>query len=267
MDEPATLSSSKIISQRLRDLAQDEVVSSIHPRILAAGSWWPAEREWPEELSSGVLEPRRGYRFRPENVVLAQMLDGVSTNRVVDLGAGSGSLLIIAKYFLSPVKAVAIERQKGMVERLRRTLTAHELERTTVIEGDLRKPEIVAAARDRLDGLAGLVIANPPFFPAGWGRRSSNRSTGVSTHAEHGDVRDFCRAAAQLLAPQGILMFVYDAGRMAELLVAAAAHGFGPKRILFIPDQRPDREETPFRVWVEFGAEGIGASVETLAVV
>ena len=252
------------ISNRLLELAMDEVVSPLDPRCLAEGDWWPRDRVWPDELLSGLLEPRRGYRFRPENVALAAMLDDLAAARVVDLGSGSGSLLLLASYFVSLNRGVGVERQADMVDRSRRTLQAHGLERAVVVEGDLREVGTLHSVADTLGGPADLVVANPPYFPTDWGRPSSNTSTRLSTHGEHGDVHDFCEAAARLLATTGVLIVVFDAGRLASLLAAAGECGFGPTRFLWIPDQRPGKEQVPFRVWVEFRQGSSGATVEKL---
>lgn len=226
-----------------------EVVSPIHPRLLAAGTWWT--RAWPEALEAGVLEPRRGFRFRPENLALAQILEGQRAQRVVELGAGSGSLLLIAAYLLEPHALVAVERQAEVCDRLRRTLEAHKAVPAQVIEGDLRQPDLHAQVLDALGARADLVLFNPPYFPAGWGRESARATTHQSTHAVHGEVYDFLVTSRALLSPSGRALVVFDAGRLSDLLMAASRASFRLERALFIPDQRPGRAHQPFRVWVE----------------
>ena len=234
-------------------IAGDEVISPIEPRLLAGGRWWTGS--WPEQLRAGVLEPKKGYRFRPENVVLAQLLRDTIAKRVVDLGAGTGSLLLIATYFLRPERAVAIEYQEPVADRLRRSLAAHQVTNSEVILGDLRNESVLEGCRVALCGSADLVVMNPPFFPSGWGQPSSNEATRRSTHAEQGDVSDFLASAVRLLSRGGRVLAVYDATRLAELLIAAAGVGLKATGIVSIPDQRTGRS-APFRVWVTFRAAG-----------
>lgn len=231
----------------------DEVVSAIDHRGLAGGSWWDrrSQRQWPPELLAGVIEPRRGYRFRPENLASALMLDSVRADAVVDLGAGTGSLLLIAAYLLEPAQCVAVERQSSMVDRLGRSLRAHETISASVVEGDLRMDEVRGAVLEELGGPADLVLANPPYFPRDWGRPSARESTRLSTHAEFGEVDDFIEAAAELVGDSGRVLVVFDAGRLARLLLAAARYGLQPSRMLFIEDQRQERQGDPYRVWTE----------------
>ena len=248
------MNSADDISQRLGALRNNgEVISPIEPELLSGGNWWTGSG--PEPLRAGILEPKKGYRFRPENVVLAQLLPGINADRVVELGAGSGSLLLTAHYFLDPDRLVAVEYQQPVAERLERSLKAHKLNNAEVVSGDLRTSTTLESCRSALGGQADLVVMNPPFFPSGWGQPSANDATRRSTHAEHGDVADFFASARRILQPKGHLLAVYDAGRLAELLVAATAVGLGATQIVNIPDQRPGRGG-PFRVWVRFQSDG-----------
>ena len=220
------------------------------PQRLAGGAWWAGP--WQDVLAAGVLEPKRGYRYKPENVALARALQGLHAQSVVDLGCGTGSLLLIAEVFTRPRQCVGVEIQAESVLRARRTFAAHDMHHVTIINGDLRTASALSAARHLLDGAADLVVMNPPFFPVGWGRPSANQSTRASTHAEHGGVGDFLRAAAMLSADAGRCLCVYDAARLAELLAEAEGAGLRAERLLWIPDQRPGRDGQPFRVWVRF---------------
>lgn len=240
----------------------DEVWTPLHPERIDRGGLAPGvSSPCRPGVELGVLEPRRGYRFGPENLLLPWLLLGERAERIAELGAGNGSLMVLAWYALEARAAVGIERQPEVAERLGRTLRAHELAAAHALTGDLRDAACLDAAVERLGGAPDLVVANPPFFPAGWGQPSRNPQTRASTHAEHGDVGDFLRAAAALLAPAGRAWFVYDAARLAELLAAADAAGLGATRLAWCADARPGREHEPYRVWVEL-RPGAGLRVD-----
>ena len=230
----------------------DELVVPILPDRIHV-PFWGADTPWPASLAAGVLESARGFRHRPENVVFAALAASETADSVVELGAGSGSLLLTAIAMLGPTRAVAIEIQPLAADRLRRTLSAH---------GSMAEV-VVADLRDHVvQGPVDLVVANPPFYPPGWGRPSAEPEVHASTHALHGDVGDFMRAAARLVAPQGAVWFVYDAGRLAELFAAAGSVGLGLSRMVWIPDARAGRVG-PTRVWARFTPSG-GAPIERL---
>jgi tRNA1Val (adenine37-N6)-methyltransferase len=227
-------------------LGRGEVVSPLEPR---------GEGPWPEGLRAGVIEARRGYRFRSENLWLPHLLrGGPPARRVVDLGAGSGSLLLAACYLLDPTRAVGVEIQEESAARLGRTLRAHGRREAAVVRGDLREPGVLAETRETLGGPADLAIANPPFFPAGWGRPSTHAAVHSATHALSGGVAQFLAAARALLAPDGQVLLLYEAGRLAEALAAAGAQGFALRRLDLVPDETG----APFRAWCRLDGEGAG---------
>jgi len=237
-----------------------EVVSALAPQRLAGGAWWDdcGLGPWPAALEAGILEPRRGYRFSPENLTLPVVLGETKAERVVDLGTGSGSLLVLASVWSEARLSVGVELQPDAVKRLERTLEGYSGFEGHVVEADLREPASMDVVRGLLGGDADLVVMNPPFFPSGWGRPSKNASKRLSTHAERGDVRDFL-LAAKTLAPRGRILVVYDAGRMAEAVVAAEDVGLGLEGVWWVGDQRPEKDKAPFRVWLEFGGSGLRA--------
>lgn len=253
------------IRARLEALRREgEVISPIQPEALCGGRWWGGA-PWPPALRSGVLEPRRGYQFRPENLALAAALPWAGpAERVVELGAGSGSLLLMTQALLPGVaRLAAVEQQPEVAERLVRTLSAHALSEAAVVVGDLRSPQVQAQALAALEGPADLVVMNPPWFEEGWGRPSERRTTHLSTHAIKGDAGDFLAAARALLQPRGRALVVYDAARLADLLAFAGAWGFGLLRLDWIPGGRGGAGGAPFRVWVTLALEG-GATLAKL---
>ncbi|OIP30940.1 MAG: hypothetical protein AUK47_23755 [Deltaproteobacteria bacterium CG2_30_63_29] len=244
-----------MLDTRLAQLKRtDEVVHTITPSELNAGEWWAETgRDWPGHLSSGLIEPRKGYRFRPENLALSVILDGVECERLVDLGTGSGALLLIADAFLEPSIGLGLELQSDAVERLGRTLEAHQRGHLRAEQGDLREDKSLRTLVSTLGGKADVVVMNPPFFPSGWGRASSLESVHRSTHALHGDVFAFLEAAKAIVSDEGMIFVVFDATRMASLFAAAGKVVLEPDRIVMIPNRhQAARADEPYRVWVRF---------------
>ena len=85
------------------------------------------------------------------------------------------------------------------------------------------------------------VVANPPFYPPGWGRAEQPApgadTPRAATHALHGDVADFSRAAARLLVPHGQAVFVFDADRLPALLLALDGAGLTCAALRLPPHQ------------------------------
>ncbi len=228
----------------LTDLREaDEVITRLDPRGLFGGYWWSGE--WPDGLRAGVLEPRRGYRANIENLLLAALLRGRSFERVIDLGAGTGTLGMIAHYICG-ARPVFVERQAEVAARLQRTCLGHGLPDAAVVEADIR--DFGATSSD-------LVVCNPPFFPPKWGRESANPSVHMSTHAVHGDVTDFLRAADRVLDDGGTALFVYDAARLSEVFVGVCDTRLRVRHVTLIEDKRAKFKGSATRVWCELSRD------------
>ena len=167
-------------------------------------------------------------------------------DRVLDLGCGVGVLLVALRQLQPDLGAcVGVEIDPDEASRAARNLGGG------AVRGDVRALPLGPRAFD-------LVLANPPFYPAGWGRQSRGREG--ATHALHGDVRDFARAAEHALAPHGRAVFVYDAGHLTTLLLAFAGAGLTVRRLRFLDDDRG----RPARVLALAGRDGAGLAVERL---
>lgn len=174
-----------------------------------------------------------GYTYRwdqgcfplgSDSLALGEFATLRAGERVLDLGCGAGLLLLLCA-------------RRG--ENL--TLTGVELD-----------PHAAALARGNLadNGLAGeiltgdwgaldlppadLVIANPPWYPAG--------QRGDAAHVEGRSPDELCRSAAKALGHRGRFALVYPPGRLVELLCALRGAGLEPKRLRLCrhsPDKAP----------------------------
>lgn len=163
--------------------------------------------------ANAFSQPRLGYRFGPENLLLPELLldaPHARPERLVDLGAGCGVLGLLAA-FATGAEAWFVERNEEMALHLRTNIAVLG-GRGHCIEADLRD-----AALPQCD----LVIANPPFFRVGEGMRSKHETIRDATHSHHGDLTAFVGSAAACLAPEGHLWLLYPTDRIGQLFDAA----------------------------------------------
>lgn len=213
-------------------VARDEVVD-------AFGTGW-------------LIRDRRGFQPCPWAFALARFCPARPGDRVLDLGTGSG-VLLCALHQLHPGlgACLGVEIEARAAGQAARNLTLAGVPRALAVRGDVRALPMPPRAYD-------LVIGNPPFYPAGWGRQSGDAAVAGATHALHGDVGDFARAAAHALAPHGRVVFVYDAGHLPALLLALASAGLTARRLRFLDDDRG----RPSRVLALAGRDGGGLDVD-----
>ncbi len=184
-----------------------------------------------DRLFSGrltVCQPRKGYRFSIEALLLAGFVRARSRDRILELGAGCGVVTVLLALRFPGVKIAALEIQKRLVQALKFTLAANKLgKRVLAIRGDLRKPPFLP---ERFD----LVVANPPFKAPERGRLPPDRENLIARTEILARLEDFLKAARKLLVPKGKMVLVYPALRLADLLSEMRRQGLEPKRLRLV---------------------------------
>lgn len=166
------------------------------------------------ERANALSQPRAGYRFGPENLLLPDLLLDAphpAPQTLIDLGSGCGVLGLLGA-MTTGAECWLVERNTEMVEHLRCNLTmlttlAH------LVSDDLRSCDLPTAD---------LIVANPPFFRVGEGMRSKHETVRDATQSHYGDLDDFVRVAASRLAEGGHLWILYPTDRIGQIFDAAA---------------------------------------------
>lgn len=189
-----------------------------------------AEELSEETLFAGrlhCLQPRQGYRFSVDAVLLAHFLTPEPEARILDLGAGCGVVSLILSHRWPVVSLVALEVQARLAEIIRRNVASNGLEnRVTVIEGDCRR---IATLLPQAS--CDWVAANPPYYPTGSGRHHPASERAKARHEILGGLGEMAQAAAFALKAGGRAAFVYPAARVATLLGVLRENGLAPERL------------------------------------
>ena len=183
-----------------------------------------------ESLFAGklrCLQPRQGYRFSVDAVLLAHFLTPKPDARILDLGAGCGVVSLILSHRYPTASLVALEVQPRLAEVVRRNVAINSLEnRLTVIEGDCRR---IATLLPQCS--CDWVAANPPYYPIGSGRHHRETERSQARHEILGTIGEMAQAAAFALKSGGRAAFVYPAARAETLLAVLRENGFAPERL------------------------------------
>jgi len=192
-----------------------------------------AEELSEESLFAGrlrCLQPRQGYRFSVDAVLLAHFLTPEPEARILDLGAGCGVISLILAHRYPAVSLAALEVQPRLAEVSRRNVALNGLAgRVTVVEGDCRR---IAALLPQ--GSCDWVAVNPPYHHTGRGRHHPESERSKARHEILGGVSEMAQAAAFALKSGGRAAFVYPAARRATLLDVLRENGLAPKRLRMV---------------------------------
>jgi tRNA1Val (adenine37-N6)-methyltransferase len=177
-----------------------------------------------------LYQPRRGYRFSVEAVLLARFAAARPAARVLELGAGCGVVALIYAALARPREVVAIEIQPALAALIARNAAFNDLGMVRAVCADLRSRR----AFDATEGGFDLVLANPPFRARLSGRESPLAGRRLARGETAARLEDFAAAAARHARHGGRAAFIFAAARRAELISALRARRLEPKRIRFV---------------------------------
>lgn len=191
-----------------------------------------------------VHQPEKGYRFSIDSVLLADFAAPYCGRSVLDLGTGSGVvLLLLAKRCDVLKNGVGVEIQRTLWEFACRNIGENGFEgRLSAILGDLR---------DDVRGLSprsfDLVVSNPPYRKIGEGRRNPDPRKEIARHEVACTLADLFSAAGKYLSSRGRFVMVCSSRRLPEIFALGAATGLLPETVRFV---HPHADEPANRVLV-----------------
>ncbi|OGP90996.1 MAG: hypothetical protein A2031_03490 [Deltaproteobacteria bacterium RBG_19FT_COMBO_43_11] len=188
------------------------------------------EEETLDEILNGrlhVFQKKKGYRFSLDSILLAHFVSLKPRTMAIDLGCGSGIiLLILAKHF-PHVNFSGLEIQEELANMARRNVKKNSLDGIVkIFTGDAKIALDIFKARS-----FDAVIFNPPYRKLSSGRINPILEKAVARHEIKGSLKVFLNAAKNLLKPAGKVFTIYPAKRLIELVSLFRENTIEPKRI------------------------------------
>jgi tRNA1Val (adenine37-N6)-methyltransferase len=153
-----------------------------------------------------IFQLRRGHRFSADDLLTAWAAVRAQPTacRLLDLGAGIGSVGLLALWKLPT---------EGNLTMVEVQMVSHALAHRTVAHNNLaaRVTLHLMDLRHWPGGEFDLVTASPPYLPLDRGVRSLHEQKAAARFELHGNVFDYCRAAARSLADTGVFCFCHAA--------------------------------------------------------
>jgi len=174
-----------------------------------------------------LIQPRKGYRFSLDAVLLAYFPKMEGVNTAVDLGTGNGIIPLLLSLRSSSAHIIGVEVQDSMVERAKRTVKYNSLEnRIEIIHADIRH------IKNKMPGhFAELVVSNPPFWKKGEGKICENGEEAVARHELLVDMEQIILAANYILCPGGRLCIIQRADRLPEVVELLRKYRLNPEKL------------------------------------
>jgi tRNA1(Val) A37 N6-methylase TrmN6 len=153
-----------------------------------------------------ILQLRRGHRFSADDLLTAwtAVRAKPQAHRLLDLGAGIGSVGLLALWKLPAAAHLTMVEVQAV---------SHALAGRTVVHNGLggRATLHLQDLRSWPGGEFDLVTGSPPYIPLTMGLQPQHAQKAAARFELHGDIFDYCQAAARALAHTGAFCFCHAA--------------------------------------------------------
>ena len=174
-----------------------------------------------------VCQPRVGYRYSIDAVLLADFMRCKGGETVLDLGTGCGIIPLILAFRHPALKLVGVEIQSQLATAAALNIQANQLEeRVCILHQDIKKLKV-----QQVPEQVQQVVCNPPYRRINSGRINPDREKAGARHELFARLRDFIDAAARMLQLSGRLTAVYPAPRLADMVTHMRRANLEPKRL------------------------------------
>lgn len=160
-------------------------------------------------------QPRDGYRFGTDAMLLAASVEAKPGERVLELGCGVGAVLLAAHTRLPDVYFTGVERVPEYIELAKRNILMNQATRRVSVF----RSDVLNSLTMRSLGMFNHIVANPPYFEAGRHSPPPSDIRRLARQHEPEALAEWIQAANRLLKPKGTVTFIHSAEKLDELLV------------------------------------------------
>lgn len=168
--------------------------------------------------------------FSTDTILLADFSAPKKHEKVIELGAGCGTISLIWCRNTPPKHITSVEIQPQGADMLSRSVEHNGLtDKISVINGDLRN----------LNGLVefgsyDMVAMNPPYKIGGGGIVNPEKQKQIARHETECTLDDITRTAAKLLRFGGRFCICQRPERLTDVLLSMRNAGIEPKRLRMV---------------------------------
>ncbi len=182
-----------------------------------------------KEYSLKLWQPKDGYRFSLDALLLSEFIRLKPNEKIIDLGTGCGIIAILLAR--KGAKLIhGIEIQKRLFVLASKNVEINSLQkRIKIIHADIKdlRFKYKAGSFDR-------VVTNPPYRSVGSGRMCPKNEEALARHEILVTLKDILSVSKYLLNPGGLIDIIYPADRVSKLIHEMKNFRLEPKILQFV---------------------------------
>jgi len=200
-----------------------------------------------------LTQPKTGYRFSIDAVILAHLVCPASGETVLDLGTGCGVIPIMLAYRNPDIQLLGVEIQRPLSDLARKNVADNRMTgRIRIINRDIGD-----LALADIGGPVDLVVTNPPYRKRDSGRINADSQRAIARHELKIDLDTLLQTARRMLNKSGRFGVIYPSVRPVDLLSAMRSSGLEPKTLTMIHSSPASSARLVAVVGVQGGRPGM----------
>jgi tRNA1Val (adenine37-N6)-methyltransferase len=169
-----------------------------------------------------------GYRYSIEPFLLADFVQLLPSQKVLDIGTGCGIIPLLMVFLEPTLKVTGIEIQNAAADNAEQNVTNNKLD-IKIFQDDFIK----WAQRLELEQFD-LIVSNPPYRKINSGRTNSDPGKAIARHELKLNLASMLDKARPILKKGGHITLAYPSIRLKETLSELESRELFPSRIRFI---------------------------------
>lgn len=191
-----------------------------------------------------IIQNPNKFCFGMDAVLLTGFAQIKKTDRVLDLGTGTGIIPILLEGKNKGSQFSALEIQEESADMARRSVKLNGLqEKIEIITGDIKEASNIFGASS-----FHVVTCNPPYMNNHHGLVNPDLPKAIARHELLCTLEDVIREASKVLKPNGKIFLVHRPFRLAEIFDVMKKYQLEPKRAKFV---HPYIDKEPNMVLIE----------------
>lgn len=182
-----------------------------------------------------IEQPDNLYKLSSDAVALADFATCKNTDRVIDVGCGTGVLTLLLAYNHRPVEMISVDINADAVQQLEKNLAINQDKLTathfTTLHTDARTLHTLIPANS-----ADVIICNPPYFTTG--KKAQNINVSQARHADNLSLEDLALLCTRNLKYGGTVYFCYPSNQLAKAVTIFENNNFRIKTIKLISNNK-----------------------------
>ncbi|MDY5742796.1 MAG: 16S rRNA (cytidine(1402)-2'-O)-methyltransferase [Lachnospiraceae bacterium] len=191
----------------------------------------PGERlDYLERGDYHIIQQPQGFCFGIDAVLLSGFVKVHPSERLADLGTGTGILPLLLHAKTACRDLTGVEAQADSAEMAARSVRMNGLEEDIhILQAD------VATVAEQLGAQSfDVVVTNPPYMRGGSGKTNNSDRVTMARHETTCDLAAWMTTAATLLKENGRIYIIHRPNRLAELMQCMQNNRLEPKQLRMV---------------------------------